>query len=257
MKNFLKKLGPGLITGAADDDPSGIATYSLAGSKFGYGLLWTALFSFPLMVAVQETCGRIGLVTKKGLAEITKEHYPRPVVIFVSVVLFVANTFNIGANLSGMAAAIKLLVPLPDLIISLILAVAMVYLIIKLEYVKIVKVFKWLTLALIAYVVTFFLTQQNYGEIILSTMLPSFAFSKDYLLMLVAIFGTSISPYLFFWQTSEEAETEKLEGKVVSRYSLRVEKNDTIAGMFFFTAGDVFYHRNNGECFICGGNSQH
>jgi NRAMP (natural resistance-associated macrophage protein)-like metal ion transporter len=233
MKNFLKKLGPGLITGAADDDPSGIATYSLAGSKFGYGLLWTALFSFPLMVAVQETCGRIGLVTKKGLAEITKEHYPRPVVIFVSVVLFVANTFNIGANLSGMAAAIKLLVPLPDLIISLILAVAMVYLIIKLEYVKIVKVFKWLTLALIAYVVTFFLTQQNYGEIILSTMLPSFAFSKDYLLMLVAIFGTSISPYLFFWQTSEEAETEKLEGKVVSRYSLRVEKNDTIAGMFF------------------------
>lgn len=233
IKAALSKLGPGLITGAADDDPSGIATYSLAGSQFGYGTLWTALFSFPLMVAIQETCGRIGLVTKKGLAEITKEHYPRPVVILISTILFAANTFNIGANLSGMSAAAKLLIPLPDLIISLFIALAMVFLIIRLEYDKIVTVFKWLTLALFAYIATFFLTHPNLTEIIKATVLPSFSFNKEYLLMLVAIFGTSISPYLFFWQTSEEAEGEKLANKSVSRYSLRIEKQDTIVGMFF------------------------
>lgn len=230
--NFLKKLGPGLITGAADDDPSGIATYSLAGSTFGYRLLWTALFTFPLMAAVQETCGRIGLVTKKGLAEIAKEHYPRPVVIAISFILFAANTFNIGADLAGMTAAVKLLIPLPDLLVGLGLAVLMVFLIIKLEYDKIVVVFKWLTLALFAYVVTFFLTHQNFGEVLKNTVVPTFNLNSAYIQTVLAIFGTTISPYLFFWQTSDEAENEKLEHKKVSRFSLRVEKEDTISGMF-------------------------
>ena len=233
IKALFSKLGPGLITGAADDDPAGIATYSLAGSQFGYALLWTALFSFPLMAAVQETCGRIGLVTKKGLAQITKETYPRPVVILISTILFAANTFNIGADLAGMSAAIRLLIPLPELIVSLGLAILMVFLVIRLDYDRIVTVFKWLSIALFAYAVTFFLTKPHYVEIIKATLLPSISLNKEYLLMLVAIFGTSISPYLFFWQTSEEAETEKLEKKSVSRFSLRVESQDTIAGMFF------------------------
>lgn len=230
---FLGKLGPGLITGAADDDPSGIATYSLAGTKFGYQLLWTALFSFPLMVIVQETCARIGLVTKKGLAQITKEHYPRPIVLAVSVVLFAANTFNIGADLAGMSAAVRLLVPLPEIIVSLVLAVVMVFLIIRLRYDKIVTVFKWLTVALFAYVLTFFLTKQNPIEVLRATFLPAFNFNKDFVLMFLAILGTSISPYLFFWQTSEEAETEKLEKKSVSRYGILAEARDTTVGMFF------------------------
>lgn len=233
IKTLFSKLGPGLITGAADDDPSGIATYSLAGAKFGYQFLWTALFSFPLMVIVQETCARIGLVTKKGLAQITKEHYPRPIALAVSVVLFAANTFNIGADLAGMSAAIRLLVPLPEIIVSLALAVVMVFLIIRLRYDKIVTVFKWLTVALFAYVLTFFLTKQNPIEVLRATFLPVFNFNKDFVLMFLAILGTSISPYLFFWQTSEEAETEKLEKKSVSRYGLLTEARDTTVGMFF------------------------
>lgn len=231
LRGFLKKLGPGIITGAADDDPSGIATYSVAGASFGYGLLWTALFTFPLMAAVQETCGRIGLVTKKGLAQITKETFPRPVVFLISFVLFAANTFNIGADIAGMTAAIRLLIPLPEIVVGLGLAVLSVFLIIKLKYDRIVVVFKWLTVALFAYVVTFFLVHQDFGQITKSTFIPTITFSKDYLLTILAIFGTTISPYLFFWQTSDEAENEKLEHKTVNRYSLRVEKEDTIVGM--------------------------
>ncbi len=228
---FLGKLGPGLITGAADDDPSGIATYSLAGAQFGYALLWTALFSFPLMAAVQETCGRIGLVTKKGLAQITKEHYPRPVVLVITLILFAANTFNIGADISGMTAAVRLLVPLPEFLVGLAVAIGMIFLIIKLKYDRIVQVFKWMTLALFAYVVAFFLTQPDYAEILKNTILPQFSFDKAYIVMILAILGTTISPYLFFWQTSDEAENEKFLGKSVSRYSLRVEKEDTVVGM--------------------------
>lgn len=232
IKKFLKNLGPGVITGAADDDPAGIATYSLAGAQFGYQTLWTALLSFPLMAAVQETCGRIGLVTRKGLAQVTKENFPRPVVFIISLLLFAANTFNIGADLAGMGAAVRLLIPLPELLVGLVLAVVMVFLIIKLEYDRIVQVFKWLTLALFAYIITFFLVKQNFGEIWKGTFLPTFSLDRNYILMLLALFGTSISPYLFFWQTSEEAETEKLEKEKVTRHSLRIEGEDTISGMF-------------------------
>lgn len=232
IKKFLAKLGPGVITGAADDDPAGIATYSLAGAQFGYQTLWTALLSFPLMTAVQETCGRIGLVTRKGLAEVTKENFPRPVVFVISLLLFAANTFNIGADLAGMGAAVRLLIPLPELLVGLVLAVVMVFLIIRLKYDRIVQVFKWLTLALFAYIITFFLVKQNFSEIWRGTLLPTFSLDRNYILMLLALFGTSISPYLFFWQTSEEAETEKLEKETVSRHSLRIEGEDTISGMF-------------------------
>ncbi len=233
IKKFLAKLGPGIITGAADDDPSGIATYSLAGAQFGYGLLWTAIFSFPLMTAVQETCGRIGLVTKKGLAEITKEHFPKPVALIISLILFAANTFNIGADIAGMIAVVRLLLPLPEILIGLGLSLLMIFLIIRMKYDRIVIVFKWLTIALFAYVITFFLVKQNFGEVLRNTVIPNITFNKDYLLTILAIFGTTISPYLFFWQTSDEAQMEKSEKKSVSRFSLRVEKEDTVVGMFF------------------------
>lgn len=232
IKRFLKRLGPGLITGAADDDPAGIATYALAGAKFGYGLLWTALISFPLMTAVQEICGRIGLVTKKGLAEVVKENYPRPVLLVVSCLLLVANVFNIGADLAGMAAAIKLLVPINELVISFAVAVALIILTIKLTYPQITLVFKWLTVALFTYVVTFFLTHQQWNEIARGTFLPSLG-NKDYLLLILAIFGTTISPYLFFWQASEEAEEEKLKHHIVIKNELKGEQEDTISGMLF------------------------
>ncbi len=232
LKKFLARLGPGLITGAADDDPSGIATYSITGARFGYGFLWTAIFTFPLMAAVQETCGRIGLVTKKGLAQIAKDHYPKPIVIVLSGLLFVANTFNIGANLSGMAAAINLLVPLPILPVTLVLSCLIIYLIIKLQYGKIVVVFKWLTLALFAYVVTFFLINHDYGAIITSTLLPTLTPNRDFVLTVLAIFGTTISPYLFFWQTSDEAQTEIFQHRHVTRMGIRAEQKDTVIGMF-------------------------
>ncbi|MBI4099959.1 Nramp family divalent metal transporter [Candidatus Microgenomates bacterium] len=232
IKKFLKSLGPGIITGAADDDPSGIATYAIAGAQFGYGLLWTALFSFPLMTAVQEICGRIGLVTKKGLAEVVKEHYPRPLLWLVSLLLLAANIFNIGADLAGMAAAIKLFVPINDLVISLAVAVTIVILTIKLTYPQIALVFKWLTVALFTYVATFFLTNQSWTEIAKGTFVPMLG-NKDYLLLILAIFGTTISPYLFFWQASEEAEEEKLKRHLVTKNELKSEGEDTLSGMLF------------------------
>lgn len=234
LKTALQKLGPGLITGAADDDPAGIATYSMAGGSFGYQTLWTALFSFPLMTAVQETCGRIGLVSRKGLAGVIKLHYPRPVLYLTSSLLFFANVFNIGADISGMAAAVNLLFPVNQLLVGFVVAVGLVALTIQLPYQKIVTIFKWLTIALFAYVLAFFLAKPNFGEIIIATFLPDLSkvLTPAFITMLVALFGTSISPYLFFWQTSEEAEEEKLEHTKVTLRKLQVEKQDTVVGMF-------------------------
>ncbi|MEK7565984.1 MAG: divalent metal cation transporter [Patescibacteria group bacterium] len=235
FKRFLKVLGPGLITGSADDDPSGIATYSLAGAQFGYGLLWTALITFPLMVAVQETCARIGVITKKGLAEVIKENYPKPLLLVSCSLLLVANIFNIGADISGMAAAIRLLFPINEFFASLGITAIMVIIIIKLPYRQIKAVFKWLCLALFAYILTFFLVNHDFQEIILRTFVPNFSSFLDskYLLLLVAVFGTTISPYLFFWQASEEAEEEKLHPKGPIVKELSDEKTDTILGMGF------------------------
>ncbi|MCL4389975.1 MAG: divalent metal cation transporter [Patescibacteria group bacterium] len=235
VKKFLHLLGPGLITGAADDDSSGIATYSFAGAAFGLGLLWTAWFTFPLMAAVQEVCARIGLVTKSGLARVIAQNYPRPVLFLISTLLVIANVFNIGADLSGMAAAIKLLLPVQELVVSLMLTIVLIVLMIQLPYRYIARIFKWLTLALFAYVLTFFVVSPNYLSILKATFLPnlSLILNSKYLLLFVAVFGTTISPYLFFWQASEEAEEEKLNHRVVSHNLLMRERDDTIVGMFF------------------------
>ncbi len=235
IRRFLRRLGPGLITGAADDDPSGIATYSLAGAQFGYQALWTAWLTFPLMAVIQETCARIGLVNRKGLAGVIKEYYPKPLLYFITLLLVAANIFNIGADLSGMAAAVKLLLPVDELLVGFIIAVVAIFLIIQLPYRRIAAVFKWLTLALFAYILTYFLTGADFVKALQSTFLPDLNLfnQNSYLLTLVAIFGTTISPYLFFWQASEEAEEEILHHRLVTKNELKHEREDTVFGMFF------------------------
>jgi NRAMP (natural resistance-associated macrophage protein)-like metal ion transporter len=194
IKAFLKKLGPGFITGASDDDPSGIATYSQTGSQFGYSQLWTALFSFPFMTVIQEICGRIGMVTGKGLAKVVKEHYGRTVLFGAVAILCIANTINIGADLGAMAAAGQLLVGFPFLVWLLVITGITLALEIFVSYATYARFLKYLTLSLFAYVVTAFVIKQDWSEIIFSTLVPSFSFSRLYLLNIVAILGTTISP---------------------------------------------------------------
>lgn len=235
LRKFFKTLGPGLITGAADDDPSGIATYSVAGAQFGNNLLWVAWLTFPLMTAVQEICARIGLVTKTGLAGVIKANYPRPLLFLVSFLLLFANIFNIGADISGMAAAIRLLLPVNELILGFVVAVILVIVMICLPYRKIASIFKWLTLVLFAYIITFFIIKPDYAAILKQTFLPDFSLFKNpvYLLTLVGVLGTTISPYLFFWQASEEVEEQKINHRVVTKNELKIEQKDTTVGMFF------------------------
>ena len=239
---FYKKLGPGLITGASDDDPSGIVTYSQAGSVFGYKLLWTTLFTFPLMVVVQEMCGRIGLVTGNGLAAIIKKHYSKTVLYVAVSLLFFANTLNIGANLGAMASSLNLIVPLPYWFLLIIISTTIIYLEIKVPYKKYKNILKYLTLSLFSYVISFFILSHDYSLIFKQTFVPSIQVSKEYFMLLIAILGTTISPYLFFWQTSEEVE-DLIDNGVIRKMGDKVKrifkthlfdiKVDTMVGMLF------------------------
>ena len=231
----LSRLGPGIITGAADDDPSGIATYSQAGAGFGLNFLWTAWVTFPLMAAVQETCARIGLVTRMGLAKIIKANYPRPVLYSTVCLLFIANVFNIGADISAIAAAVGLIVPINSYLIELIATLGIVISIIYLPYQKIAGIFKWLALVLLAYVITFFVVRVDYGKVLTAALLPDFSavFTPNYLLFLIGVLGTTISQYLFFWEASEETEELKSNHRTVGSRTLVAEKEDTIIGMLY------------------------
>ncbi len=242
LKKILKKLGPGFITGASDDDPSGIATYSQTGSQFGFSQLWTALFSFPFMTVIQEICGRIGLVTGRGLAKVIKENYGRSVLFGAVAILCIANTINIGADLGAMAAAGQLLIGLPFLVWLLVFTVITLVLEIFVSYQKYARFLKYLTLSLFAYVATAFVIKQDWGEIIFSTFIPTFSFSRLYLLNIVAILGTTISPYLFFWQADEEVEEEIANHKLIEGSNnkphitykdIRRMRLDTFIGMLF------------------------
>jgi NRAMP (natural resistance-associated macrophage protein)-like metal ion transporter len=214
IRRLLKILGPGFISGAADDDPSGIGTYATAGASLGYATLWTALLTFPLMSAVQYTCAKIGLVTGRGLAGVLRRHYPRPLLYGAVVALFVANTINVGADLGAIAAAINLLVPaLPVTPLILPIAVAILALQIWGSYRLIAKLFKWLTLALFAYVGAGILSRPDVGEVLRATFIPTISLDRTFLLTFVAILGTTISPYLFFWQATEEVEEEVSMGR--------------------------------------------
>jgi Mn2+/Fe2+ NRAMP family transporter len=205
---LFKILGPGLITGAADDDPSGIATYSQTGAQFGFGQLWTALYQIPLLLAVQECCGRIGSVTGKGLAGVIKEHYSRSILIAVVLLAVVANTINIGAAIGAVAAAARLVVDAPLWLFALLTTALVVTLEVFVSYQTYAKVLKWLALALLSYPATAFMIREPWGEILYATVVPHIEFTFGFLFIITGVFGTSISPYMFFWQASEEVEEE-------------------------------------------------
>lgn len=205
---FFRILGPGLITGAADDDPSGIATYSQTGAQFGFAQLWTALYQIPLLLAVQEACARAGSVTGKGLAGIIKEHYARSILLGVVLLVAVANIINIGADIGAVAAAARLVVDLPFWLFAVLTTLIVVTLEVLVSYRTYARVLKWLALALLSYPATTFMIAEPWGEILRATIVPHIEFSFGFLFIITGVFGTSISPYMFFWQASEEVEEE-------------------------------------------------
>lgn len=212
--DYIKKLGPGIITGAADDDPSGIATYSQAGAQYGTGLLWLAAWTLPLMVIVQEMCARIALVTGRGLASNIKSAFSRKILYFCTILLFFANTLNIGADLGAMAKAIQLITPNASFIFLVIFTgIAGLFLEILVPYRKYAKYLKWLVFAVFAYIFTGLILNMDWSLLLHDGLIPQITFSKAQILLITGILGTTISPYLFFWQTSQEIEEEISEGK--------------------------------------------
>jgi NRAMP (natural resistance-associated macrophage protein)-like metal ion transporter len=240
VESRLRELGPGLITGAADDDPSGIATYSQAGAAFGYGLLWTALLSLPLMSAIQLMCARIGIVARSGLAAVLREHYPRWTLWLACSLLVIGNTINIAADLAGMAAGARLLTGIPAVWFVPAFTALILALLVFASYESMTKVLKWLTLALFSYVFAAMLSGADWPSVVRGTLVPHIELSRDYLLMFVAILGTTISPYLFFWQAAQNAEQDAhIMRRIVGRprravqRELRAAARDVNAGMLF------------------------
>ncbi|GAC1301708.1 MAG: divalent metal cation transporter [Mucilaginibacter sp.] len=209
IKGFWRKLGPGLVTGAADDDPSGIATYSQTGAQFGYGQLWTALWMLPLMTAVQEACARIGLVTGKGITTIVRQCYSSTVLYLVVGLVVVANTINIGADLGAMAAAAQLLVPAPFIVLTVLFTGIILLLEIFTSYKTYSKILKWLAITLLAYPITLFIVHQPWSTILRASIVPHFEFSFAFFFIITGVLGTTISPYMFFWEASQEVEEDK------------------------------------------------
>jgi NRAMP (natural resistance-associated macrophage protein)-like metal ion transporter len=203
---FLKSLGPGLVTGAADDDPSGIATYSQIGAQFGYGLAWTMLFSFPLMAVIQEVSARIGCVTGYGIAQNLRRHYSPWLLRGVILLLLIANVINLGADLGAMGAALGLLIGGPEHLYTVVFGVACILLETFMSYARYAAVLKWATLCLFAYVAVVFAAHVPWGAALYSTLVPHLVFDRTQAMALVAVFGTTISPYLFFWQAGQEVE---------------------------------------------------
>jgi len=213
IRALLRSLGPGIITGAADDDPSGIATYSIAGAQLGTKLLWTALLTWPLMAAVQMMCARIGKVTGRGLAGNLKQRFPRWLLLAVVIALLIANTINIAADLAGMADAASMLSGINSRWFVVVFALLISWATIRLEYRQIASVLKWMVLVLVAYPITAFVVGADWGQVLRDTLIPSMPHARNEWVTLVAILGTTISPYLFFWQASEEVEEEKSAGQ--------------------------------------------
>jgi NRAMP (natural resistance-associated macrophage protein)-like metal ion transporter len=241
LRTFVKSLGPGLITGASDDDPSGIGTYSQAGAQLGYGIGWTMLLSFPLMAAIQEISARVGRVTGHGISGNVCRHYPGWVLYVVVALLFTANTINIAADLAAMADATRLLVGGHAIIYVVLYGVVSVAAQIFLDYKRYVAVLKWLTLSLFAYVAALAFAHISWKQALVGTLLPQISWSTSYLTTIVAILGTTISPYLFFWQASQEAEEQRIDVTkrplIEKHYGARREfariRADTIVGMAF------------------------
>jgi len=238
---YWRSLGPGLITGASDDDPSGIATYSTAGAKFGLSLLWMCAWLLPMMMAVQEACARIGIVTNKGLTGVLLKYYKKYVVASIVLLLVVANVANIGADLGAMAASFKMLININFMVAAIGFAILIILLEIYVPYQKYSQILKWLSLVLLAYIVTAIMIHPNWLSIFKEALHPKFQFSKEYVFAMIAFFGTTITPYLFFWQTSEEVEEGKLEPGIASDLKKPAKmhrrivamRNDVKSGMIF------------------------
>jgi len=248
LKSLVNRLGPGFITGAADDDPSGVTTYSIAGAQFGYKLNWLSLFLIPMMVAIQEMCGRIGLTSGMGLAGVIKKFYSRKVLLFAVFLLFVANTINISADLGMMAACVKMLLGLPFLLWLIVVVGVTILMEIFVPYKKYSYYLKFLGLTLLVYAITAFITKQDWLGVVKATLIPHIEFQKVFLLTMVGFIGTTISPYLFFWQADEEVEEEISEGRVsefeenphaIKKEVVRMQK-DTSLGMIFSNLVSMF-----------------
>jgi Mn2+/Fe2+ NRAMP family transporter len=254
IRRFFRVLGPGLVTGASDDDPSGITTYSQAGAQFGIHTLWTAVLALPLMVGIQEMCARIGIVTKQGLTCTVRNNYPRPVLYLMLLVTFPAIVLNIGADIGGMGAVAHLIFPrLPAVFFSAGFTLVLIFLIIYLPYHRIAAILKYLCLFLLLYLVVPFLSKQNWPAVLRHTFIPTVHFNKEYISILVAILGTTISPYLFFWQATMEAEDVQHQKKkqVLNKGVMKKMGLDIDIGMLFscvvmffitLTAGTVLYN---------------
>jgi NRAMP (natural resistance-associated macrophage protein)-like metal ion transporter len=234
---FLSILGPGLTTGAADDDPSGIATYSQTGAQFGYGQLWTALYILPFMMGVQEACERIGIVTGKGIAAVVKQNYNSKILYSVVGIVLIANVINIGADIGAMAAAAKLLIPFPFAVWTLLFTACILILEIFTTYKVYARILKWLALSLLAYPITVFIVQMPWLTVLRATFIPHIEFSFAFFFIITGVLGTTISPYMFFWETSQEVEEVKEKNWIknglpsIRKSNIRAMRIDNNAGM--------------------------
>jgi NRAMP (natural resistance-associated macrophage protein)-like metal ion transporter len=237
--SFLKTLGPGVITGASDDDPSGIGTYSTVGARYGLALTWLALYLLPMMTAVQETCARIGIVTEKGLAGSINKRFGKKVIVVLVILLVIANTINIGADIGAMVASFQLLAPINFAFGAILLTLIILFLEIKVSYHRYAKVLKWLTISLLSYILVAIIIQPNWLDVLKSLSIPKIQFNRGYIAAMVAVMGTTISPYLFFWQTSEEVEEERDKKiladhhKIAIRQEISDMRKDTLIGMSY------------------------
>ena len=243
LKKLSKIFGPGIVTGASDDDPSGIATYTQAGAQYGTGALWFSLFIYPLAATVQEMCGRIGLLTGSGLAGVIKKKYSKKTVFPIITLLLVANTINIGADIGAMSASVNLIFPgFPILLVTLLFTTTIILSEILIPYQKYIRILKYLTLSLLAYFITAIIIGGNWQEIFTASIIPHIEFTPAFSMMFVALFGTTISPYLFFWQTSEEAEEDVAKNKIneigegkphITKREIKLMRMDVMMGMGF------------------------
>lgn len=247
VKKIWKTLGPGLITGAADNDPSGIANYSIAGAQTGYNLLWTMVLILPFMIAIQEMSARIGALSGCGLAGNMKRYYSKWLLGIAAITIIFANVFNIGSDIYGMAGALNLVLPISVRLCAILISILVVILITKLRYRQIANIFKWLSLSMVAYVIAFFFSHPNGWDIIHYTLIPHIEFNRGYIFIAFALLGTTISPYLYFWQASEEAEefskgrdVHVCKFKTVTPGKLQRIDRDTIAGMTFSNIASFF-----------------
>lgn len=242
IEDFWETLGPGMTTGAADDDPSGIATYSQTGARYGFQLLWLAPLTFPLMAMIQEMCARIGMATGRGLGSNIRLHFGKGSLFFITILLFIANTFNVGADIGVMAKAVQLLWPAANFALLVILITLFsIVLQVFISYRTYAKYLKWLSLSLLAYVLSLLIVKIDWPQLVFHTVVPSLEFSKEQIILICGILGTTISPYLFFWQTSQEVEEEIEKGRttikrrehITTKAEIKNMRVDVWTGMFY------------------------